>query len=97
MVKAAGVELSSVLRTRNLLIPGPATGAKKAPIARSIVRLLYENLFEFLKRRRRSQAEDHSFSLSRKQSVVLPNDPARGLLRMIESFLQERDYLRKSR
>jgi nuclear transport factor 2 (NTF2) superfamily protein len=31
-VEAAGVELSSVLRTRNLLIPGTATRAKKAPL-----------------------------------------------------------------
>ena len=43
LVEAAGVELSRVFRTRKLLILGTATRAKKAPIARSIVRLLYEN------------------------------------------------------
>jgi len=32
MVEAAGVELSSVLRTRNILILGTATRAKKAPL-----------------------------------------------------------------
>ena len=32
LVEAAGVELSSVLRTRKLLIPGTATTAKKAPL-----------------------------------------------------------------
>jgi hypothetical protein len=32
VVEAAGVELSSVLRTRKLLIPGTATRAKKAPL-----------------------------------------------------------------
>jgi hypothetical protein len=32
MVEAAGVELFSVLITRNLLIPGTATTAKKAPL-----------------------------------------------------------------
>jgi hypothetical protein len=45
LVEAAGAELFSVLITRKLLIPGTATTAKKAPIARSIVRLLYENTF----------------------------------------------------
>jgi hypothetical protein len=32
VVEAAGVELSSVLRTRKLLILGTATSAKKAPL-----------------------------------------------------------------
>jgi len=44
MVEAAGVELFSVLTARKLLILGPATRAKKGPITRSIVRLLYENI-----------------------------------------------------
>jgi hypothetical protein len=51
VVEAAGVELSSVLRTRNLLILGTATRAKKGPIARSIVRLLYENALALESRR----------------------------------------------
>jgi len=46
-VEATGVELFRVLITCKLLIPGTATTAKKAPIARSIVRLLYENAFRF--------------------------------------------------
>jgi hypothetical protein len=45
MVEAAGVELFCILITRKLLIPGTATTAKKAPLPRSIVRLLYENVF----------------------------------------------------
>jgi hypothetical protein len=45
LVEAAGVELITMLTTRKLLIPGTARRAKKAPIARSIVRLLYENAF----------------------------------------------------
>jgi hypothetical protein len=32
VVEAAGVELFSALITRKLLIPGPATTAKKAPL-----------------------------------------------------------------
>jgi ribosomal protein S18 acetylase RimI-like enzyme len=47
LVEATGVELSRVLRTRKLLILGTATRAKKAPLPRSIVRLLYENAFRF--------------------------------------------------
>jgi hypothetical protein len=47
MVEATGVELFSVLITRKLLIPGITTTVKKAPIAQSIVRLLYENAFSF--------------------------------------------------
>ena len=36
LVEAAGVELSGVLRTRKLLIPGTATKAKKAPLPDSL-------------------------------------------------------------
>jgi hypothetical protein len=50
MVEAAGVELITILITRNLLILGSATTAKKA-IAQSIVRLLYENAFALESRR----------------------------------------------
>jgi hypothetical protein len=46
-VEATGVELFSVLTARKLLILRMPRGAKKAPIADSIVRLLYENLFAF--------------------------------------------------
>ena len=41
----AGVELSRGLRTRKLLILGNCHKGQKGPIARSIVRLLYENAF----------------------------------------------------
>jgi len=46
-VEAAGVELSGVLPACKLLISGIATTAKKDPIARSILRSLYENTFRF--------------------------------------------------
>ena len=59
MVEAAGVELITVLTRRKLLILGIATTAKKPFIPRSLVRSLYENRFELLVRRRRSQAEYH--------------------------------------
>src|SRR5882672_6482695 len=43
LVEAAGVELSSMLTARKLLILRTATTAKKAPLPRSIVRSSYEN------------------------------------------------------
>jgi hypothetical protein len=45
LVEATGVALITILITRNLLILGSATRGKTAPIGRSIVRLLYENVF----------------------------------------------------
>src|SRR5713226_8964071 len=63
VVEATGVELFRVLITRNLLILGTATTAKKGPIARSIARLLYENVFALESNRHHIAATvSHRFS-----------------------------------
>ena len=76
VVEAAGVELFSVLITRNLLILGTATTAKKAPLPNPLYVYCTKILFALASNRHHTAATiSHEFSEMDRKTTSFPGIP----------------------